>query len=736
MLEIGSKTITVDGITVFADHADPNQFWYLPAPIQLSRRREDNRAAFTLIKYRPAAAGTAARGGGFLMFEVNLRLDPLLERRIRSRLASIAPDRPRLAAVPFDEGTVECIALNLQGSGGTTAQVSPEGTFNAVERILGASTPSLHGDNSAAFSLQLSEEGATLVERAFEEEGVPIGVIYSLTYTGLRPALEVEITADYKRVYDHFSAGLDAQVYFLRAGIDAGFEKLVQDGIIEIKVINFSTADDRAEKEKWALDFFKDTLLRQWFEPTLTPGELKGGMATAESLDAVATRAQRLQPKPTPPPAKPGSQSPPGTPAPSKPGPDADANTGNPAPRGDFPNPLVSMASLEELGMPPKLGRIPALAGSGVQRSSTPTPSAANAAPIPLVVSFRLKFIRQEELKRLMLRYSRSEAVQRVYAPQGFFGLLMQDLSRKGHMIEVDLDDPFFREYLVTVEAPFDLKRIGLTSAHISLGYGDADDVDSYKHKDFIIDESAPKKQEWQVFINEDGDNNYTQQVQYHFDPNVEWEGEQFSYELPATITEDRTLLINPFAHLGFLEIELAPTQIDWGIVSAIEAHLRYESPGGWRREKSFYFTADDQANRTWQLRLSYPEARDYAYQFRFTLNDGRELVGEPVTTRATRIAVTDPFYGINIEFIPLYSPAQVRMVFIDVEYDDPENNYFRQERIQLAGGRVDPAPLRLSIIDPTKRTYSYRFTFIGTDNSLARGAWVETTETLIGVTR
>ena len=29
MLQLGSSTFEVDGVTVFADHADPDQFWYL-----------------------------------------------------------------------------------------------------------------------------------------------------------------------------------------------------------------------------------------------------------------------------------------------------------------------------------------------------------------------------------------------------------------------------------------------------------------------------------------------------------------------------------------------------------------------------------------------------------------------------------------------------------------------------------------------------------------------------------
>src|SRR5688500_13457980 len=130
LLLSNARTITVDGITVFPDHADPNQFWYLPAPVSLMRRGADSAAAFTLILYKPAAVTAGAKGGGFLMFEVGLRVEKRTEDKILSKLSSMAK-KPRLSAVPFEEGTVQCIALNVQGSGGTDAAAAPPGSFNA-----------------------------------------------------------------------------------------------------------------------------------------------------------------------------------------------------------------------------------------------------------------------------------------------------------------------------------------------------------------------------------------------------------------------------------------------------------------------------------------------------------------------------------------------------------------------------------------------------------------------------
>jgi hypothetical protein len=277
MLVMGSKTLTVEGVTVFADHADPRQFWYLPAPVALAGR--DGVPQFTLIRYRPAVADAGVQGGGFLMMEVELRLDPGVEQKILSAVSRFSDGTPRLTPVPFDDGTVQVVALNIQGGGGTNAPAPPAGAFVAVESILGATKPSLAGNNSAVFSLTLSQEGSIILDQAFREGATPVGIIYDLKYTALRPALDVKITANFKRIYDHLNFSVDltagAVIYgvpvYLEAGIDMAFEKLKQDGVITVEVINFTNSADEADKEKWALDFFKQNLLQQWFQPTLAP---------------------------------------------------------------------------------------------------------------------------------------------------------------------------------------------------------------------------------------------------------------------------------------------------------------------------------------------------------------------------------------------------------------------------------------------------------------------------------
>ena len=108
-----------------------------------------------------------------------------------------------------------------------------------MQTILGAKSSSLHNENSVAFSLQLSQEGAIILREAFKKEGAPVGVLYNLKFTAMQPALDVTIVADMKRVYNHFSAGLAANVYFVKASIEGGIEKLKEEKALDITVKNY-----------------------------------------------------------------------------------------------------------------------------------------------------------------------------------------------------------------------------------------------------------------------------------------------------------------------------------------------------------------------------------------------------------------------------------------------------------------------------------------------------------------
>jgi hypothetical protein len=950
---------------VYSDHADENQFWVLPGPVRLRRREADDRASLTFIAFRGDGEEEETVSGGFLMMETDLRITDEQRTEIMAELGGIAPGTPRISIVPYNSGTVECIALDLQGDGGTEAETPPAGGFQVTERIFGATEPALAGNNAAAFSLSLSEDGAQNVYDAFEQGGTPVGVIYKLEYTALRPALDVKITADLDRVYTQFSAGIEGQYSFVKGSIDAAFEKLVADGTIEIEVINFSDAPDRAKKEEWALTFFKEELMEDWFEPSLDLGKVQGSeedggigipdigslvadvwgddddngsgdgasgepaaeepdppvtddVPTPERQDAtlrvtdrdpdsmpdsygiehspasegttetftvggdvpvtVAADGRTLEPQRgrqyqvdvphgetvdldvryTRVPAvqdtfrlffsfeDPGNH-PDDTPPQSVT--DAYVNNSVSDPRfleASGPSHASTSEALQELQGAEKLrawvrdhvvnpsgmntlrldasghasyegdpgladrnmllterrlhvaqaivgslatlnenpqgfkrakennrvrdpnDRVVEITGvieeevpqaritAELSRPAQETPggdgappenrdepddddsddSGGNSGGMPsdAAISFRLKFVRQEERKTVTLRYNRAEAVTRKHNPQGFVGLLVEDLDRDDHFIWSDTNDPFFQRLEVDVEAPIDFESIGLLQAHVHIEYGDDGEPETHVVDDFVFRAGDTGPKTFRTFLDDDASREYTVQVQYHFDPASGWVGEEHTIETAPEDTSDTSLLLNPHQHVGFLDVELVPHEMDEELVDHAVVDLTYEDPSGWRREDTFMVRPDDKVQH-WKVRSSDPDANEFTYTVTYHLADGSTRSDDPVTTKLPTVLVGDPFERpLEIELIPFLDPERTRMVFVDVEYHDEANGYHRTERIRLTPDVTEPKRIRFALLNPDHRTFSYRFTFLGTNGDMSRLPRTETEETILQV--
>ncbi|HEY6970800.1 MAG TPA: hypothetical protein VJA94_16435, partial [Candidatus Angelobacter sp.] len=349
-------------------------------------------------------------------------------------------------------------------------------------------------------------------------------------------------------------------------------------------------------------------------------------------------------------------------------------------------------------------------------------------------VSFKLKFVHQEEKKTMTFEYHRSDAVQRTYAPQGFFGLMLQDLKDEDkHFVEVDLDDPFFRQFAVTVQAPINFQKIGLLSSHVSLDYGDSQDAENFKHGDAIFDPSRAKEYKFAVFMNANHDTSYSYATEYHFDPDSGWDGRSFSYQFPAKQTEDRNLFLNPYDQIGFLEVQVFPHQVDAAVVDSIDVAFSHADPGGQVVRRTLNVLPGSQP-QFWRVRLDDPQARAYTYQLTHNLKDGTQIKEDPVETTATALPINDPFgeQALDIDFVPSLNPATTRLVFLDFEYDDDKHAYHRRERLQLQPNTTTPVHLHIALRDPKQRTFRYRTTFLGTGGQMRQDKFIETTETLL----
>jgi hypothetical protein len=281
MLYLNPPYYVISGVSVFADHADKRQFYYLPASPHLSMTNDPTTNAL-LPKLELLRFTGADRSGGFLSFDVNLGFDPdLLENEVKPEIRRLfeLDDDPILSPVLLESGSVRLIALDAETPvpGAPPPEPPADGApVQLVTKIDHAESPSLYGDCQAIFSASLNEDGAKLIDDALLGTILPVGVIYELEFAALRPAYQFKVTADWNRVQTHFEEMASARIAFFSSEIDKAIDKLVEDQVIKIEVDNFVPAGDEQAlltDPKKLIDQIKDMVIQTFFKPTLNPAD-------------------------------------------------------------------------------------------------------------------------------------------------------------------------------------------------------------------------------------------------------------------------------------------------------------------------------------------------------------------------------------------------------------------------------------------------------------------------------
>jgi hypothetical protein len=283
MLYLNPPYFVINGVSIFPDHQDPLQFYYLPMMPRLTTDPSNGKTTprLQLIEYT-GAAGT----GGFINFDVNLGIDPDVLSEVTSQLQRQAQlsDQPRLSPVTFTDGTVKLVMLGAQsadppaaGAGAAAAATTPAADSGPrfVVKIQNAAKPSLYGDNQATFSVQLDQYGATILDQALKGQMAPIAVIYSLNFLGLRPAFRVHISADWNRVQSYFDDHYSGGFLFFSSDIEKSVDKLIEAKVIQLTEDTFVTDSDlgtstSSDRDRAVAECY-ELIKTNFFESSLPP---------------------------------------------------------------------------------------------------------------------------------------------------------------------------------------------------------------------------------------------------------------------------------------------------------------------------------------------------------------------------------------------------------------------------------------------------------------------------------
>lgn len=267
MLYLHPPYYIINGVSVFGDHEDPLQFYYLPLGPKLVEvddpviRRKVPQ--IQLVRYR-GSAGT----GGFLNFDVDLGVEEATLDEVRSKVRREKglSEEPRLAPVPLVDGTVKMMLLVKQSG-------DPGGPF--VVKIDHSAKPALYGNNQAAFSVALDAAGVANLESALQGEMTPIGIVYSLEYQALRPAYSVRLHIDWERVQKHLDESFGVDAIAFSSQIDTVVDELIEKRAIVFEADTFvpEGEDEKAviTRRDQALDQVRDMVTETFFKPSIEP---------------------------------------------------------------------------------------------------------------------------------------------------------------------------------------------------------------------------------------------------------------------------------------------------------------------------------------------------------------------------------------------------------------------------------------------------------------------------------
>lgn len=284
MLSFAKSIRIINGHAVFPDSDDDRLFYLAP---RMPRIDVDANGVpeFSMTQYLSLGdADTESVWGGFLSLSVVLDVETTVLNQITGILkAELGDDALRVSPLPFQSGEVRLILLgqtqdSVSVDQPVDSQDSPPSVFDID--ILGAGKPSLDGQGRTSFQVTLNGKAAAFLEQAMGHSSMPVLVNYSMTLEGLRPAFQVEIEADWSKVYKELQQKFKANVYYVRADLENTVKETMQDAGVKVTttIESVDATDDAQQAEKALLDWALNT----FFAPSHTQG---GG--TQELVDTI-----------------------------------------------------------------------------------------------------------------------------------------------------------------------------------------------------------------------------------------------------------------------------------------------------------------------------------------------------------------------------------------------------------------------------------------------------------------
>lgn len=321
--------IQINGFTLFRDLNDTRRYYYLPkSEVLLS----EGGKKFDFVAYhdfntaegkkKPTGENENLKGG-YLTLEVELKNpDNDTLNNFKEELKKISEDITGediiITPVQFNEGDVRLIILGNDGK---------DDGQNTKIRVVGSHKPSLYDKENAVFSVKLGAIEAEIIHKLLKNKltgennsnaskSSQLAVMYDLTYKGVEPAHNVEITVNFNAVdeYKNHKFKFDSEFNFSNkdnktdsdpkedgdgynikviadADVDVMLRELTNNGSIIIKQTNYKDGEDSilGPNDPTGMELVKRLLSAELFTPVPIPYESYSALKKdSESTDSTS----------------------------------------------------------------------------------------------------------------------------------------------------------------------------------------------------------------------------------------------------------------------------------------------------------------------------------------------------------------------------------------------------------------------------------------------------------------
>jgi len=225
------EPIRAGELTLFKSLSNPSEYYYLPDKPRLAKHSNGN-PQFSFVRYvkNEESDGSSdegiidsEQGGGILHALVELSVSDEQLRRAETSLQRLNGNAKIVGPVAYKSGAIGLVTTVANADGGMAKKVVGLGSAPVLE------------NQRSAVSVQLNKTGAKLLWEMFTQSTTPdLSFSFEMTADGYLSPKNVQIEADFERIYSHKSLEAAAVTPVLAAEIKTAFDELYDEGAIKV----------------------------------------------------------------------------------------------------------------------------------------------------------------------------------------------------------------------------------------------------------------------------------------------------------------------------------------------------------------------------------------------------------------------------------------------------------------------------------------------------------------------